>query len=118
MTTLTSLRPAVDSAEALKHARAHKEHNRRVRYFFMASCFLPYVARIEAGLQVNRALTGEWAGRANVEGFSLKKDFLKMGARLPAQDYLEPEAAREKRKTAHAMKRLRIPMTTNCQEGG
>lgn len=41
-----------------------------------------------------------------------------MGARLPAQDYLEPEAAREKRKTAHAMKRLRIPMTTNCQEGG
>ena len=48
------------------------------------------------------------------EGFSLKKGFLRMGARLPAQDYLEPEAAREKRKTAHAMKRLRIPMTTNC----
>ena len=52
------------------------------------------------------------------EGFSLKKGFLRRDARLPAQDYLEPEAAREKRKTAHAMKRLRIPMTTNCQEGG
>ena len=44
MTILTSLRPAVDAAEAVKPARAHREHNRRVRYFSIASCFPPYVA--------------------------------------------------------------------------